>query len=236
MSAVEDLRRSLVVQLGSLVDIHERTAGASPPGRVPGAAEPPQRPIPLHDADAPPDEARLVEAIEASLVGFEAAIAAAERADRAKERVVGEALAAIERAVVARRACAAARARLRGALLSTLGARDATAASRDAGGAIARARDAVRLAEAEATGRDAAAATLRKAADAAGRAASSAVLAAIQADPSRGNRGFDRLVASSARALAERAASDSERILARALASMPDGARPGARIDRESGK
>jgi hypothetical protein len=236
MIAVEDLRRSLLVQLGGLVEIHERAAGASPPARVPGAAEPPQRPIPMHDADAPPEEARMVEAIEASLVGFEAAIAAAERADRAKERLVGEALAAIERAVAARRASAAARARLRGALLSTLGARDATAAGREAGGAIARARDAVRLAEAEATARDATAAALRKAADAAGRAASSAVLAAIQADPSRGNRGFDRLVASSARALAERAANDAERLLARALATILDGAQAGARIDRESGK
>jgi hypothetical protein len=236
MIAVEDLRRSLLVQLGSLVDIHERATGASPPRHAPGAAEPPQRPIPMHDEHASPDEARMVEAIEASLVGFEAAIAAAERADRAKERVVGEALAAIERAVAARRACAAARARLRGALLSTLGARDAAAAGRDAGGAIARARDAVRAAEAEAMGRDAAAAALRKVADAAGRAASSAVLAAIQADPSRGNPGFDRLVASSARALAERAASDAERLLARALATILDGAQAGARIDRESGK
>lgn len=236
MIAVEDLRRSLLVQLGSLVDIHERAAGAPSPHGVPGAAEPPQRPIPMRDGDAPAGEARLVEAIEASLVGFEAAIAAAERADRAKERLVGEALAAIERAVAARRACAAARARLRGALLSTLGARDPAAAARDAGGAIARARDAVRVAEAEATARDAAASSLRKSADAAGRAASSAVLAAIQADPSRGNRGFDRLVASSARALAERAASDADRILARALATTLAVAQAGARIDRESGK
>ncbi|MFM8679342.1 MAG: hypothetical protein ACKOGH_06975 [Alphaproteobacteria bacterium] len=238
MIAVEDLRRSLVVQLGCLVDIHERATGAAPPraGAVPGTAEPPQPRLAMHEGEVPPDEALRVESIEASLVGFEAAIRAAERADHAKERLVGEALAAIERAVAARRACAAARAQLRRSLLSTLDAREAPVAGRDAGDGIARARDGVRVAEAQAAGRDAAAAALRKAADAAGRAASSAVLAAIQADPSRGNRGFDRIVAASARMLAERAASDAERILARALATAQAGPRSGLRIDGESGK
>jgi len=239
MIAVEDLRRSLLVQLGCLVDIHERAAGTPPPPRAPGAAEPPQRPLAMHDAGAPRDEARFVEAIEASLVGFEAAIAAAERADRAKERLVGEALAAIERAVGARRACAAARAQLRRALLAAIGAREPGADVRDTGSAVACARDGVRVAEAEAARRDAVAAVLRRAVDAAGRAASAAVLAAIQADPSRGNRGFDRMVASSARAVAERAAADGERVLARALATAQAGARvagPPGRIDGECEK
>lgn len=214
MITVEDLRNSLRAQLGALVDLYEQeiadsvtvSRGGARASDMAGTALPPAPPVPI--AGLAEDDASRASRIEACLVDFDAALRAAARAEAVREATQSEALVALERSVVLQRDASTAR---RGIERALNAARAGTARRpRDAAATVERSRSAAHAADRAARGAEALARRRRQVAEAAGRAAMAALLAAIQADPSRGNPGFDPNIAGAARTLAERAARDAE--------------------------
>jgi hypothetical protein len=218
MITVEDLRDSLRLQLGALVELYERDAAGR--GLPPGESG---RPRPASagavtgiDAAAAADAGHAAR-IEGSLVDFDAALRAASRAERAREGTLAAALAALERSLDLQRRAAAARREVERRVIAMRETRRAPLPGRP--GTIERGRLAARAAEVAARKADLVASRLREHAQAAARCATAALLAAIQADPSRGNPGFDPAIARAARRVAERAARDA----AMAAAAARDG-------------
>jgi hypothetical protein len=207
MITVEDLRNSLRMQLGALVELYERDAGTGRAAGGPRAA--PAAPS-RGGQDGRADDATRAGRIESCLVDFDAALRAAARADRVREDAQTKALAALERSVTLQRRAGLARRAVDRALLAA--ASDAGRRPRVGRGPspVERARAEARLADAAARGADAAARRRRAFAEATSRSAMAALLAAIQADPARGNPRFDPEVARAARTVAERAAGEAE--------------------------
>jgi hypothetical protein len=210
MITVEDLRNSLRLQLGALVELYERDAGRiRPPRRAAKTSVPATACASAIGAGAETAaEAGHAARIESCLVDFDAALRAASRAEAMREAAQRAALAALERSVALQRHAAAARQAVRRALVAA-GDRIGKAPQGGRGHAsIERVRADARAADAAARKADAQARRFRNTAELAARLAMSALLAAIQADPARGNPGFDAEVARAARSMAERAAGD----------------------------
>lgn len=206
MITVEDLRNSLRMQLGALVELYERDTapGRAAAGPCRAAATKPA------GADAGDDDATRARRIESCLVDFDAALRAAARADHVREDAQSQALAAMERSLTLQRRAGLARRAVDRALLAA--ATEAGRRPRPGRGPspVDRARAEARLADAAARGADASARRRRAFAEATSRSAMAALLAAIQADPARGNPRFDPEVARAARAVAERAVGEAE--------------------------
>ena len=214
MISIEDLKDSLRHQLSALIALYEddpqsadllRYGGdGTRESGAPCDQEPP--PISSGDAIAANDEARADE-IELCLVCFEAAIHAAERSERLREEASRVALAAMERSAATRRVTTSLRQDLQRLILvagRSFGGPDGEVDARRVG----ELRTALRMGEASCRNADRDAHEARRRAEVAISAASAALLAAIQADPSRGNPTLDPNVARAARAVAERAADD----------------------------
>jgi hypothetical protein len=210
MITVEDLRNSLRLQLGALVELYERDAGRiRAPRRA--AKTPAPEAVRARGIAAGPDTAAGAEhaaRIESCLVDFDAALRAASRAEAMREAAQRAALAALERSVALQRHAAAARQSVRRALVAAGDRIAATSAGGLGQASVERVRADARAADAAARKADAQARRCRNTAELAARLAMSALLAAIQADPARGNPGFDADVARAARSMAERAAGD----------------------------
>jgi hypothetical protein len=220
MISIEDLKESLRHQLSVLIALYEDDAAALDALRHggdgtreavasghpdPSGSDVDATPIPIAAADA----ARADE-IELCLVCFDAAIKAAERAERTRDHVQRVALAAIERAAATRRVATALRQDLQRLLLAAGRSSGAPGGEIDAR-RIGEVRAALRMGEASCRNADREAQEARRRAELALSSASAALLAAVQADPSRGNPGLDRGVALAARALAERVAEEAAR-------------------------
>jgi hypothetical protein len=220
MISIEDLKESLRHQLSVLIALYEDDAaaldalrhggdgtretgaGACVDAPPPGAAAAPQPSLAADLARA--------DDIELCLVCFDAAIKAAERAERTRDEVQRVALAAIERAAATRRVTTALRQDLQRLLLAagrSFGVQGGEIEARR----IGELRAALRMGEASCRNADREAHETRRRAEIAISSASAALLAAVQADPCRGNPGLDPAVARAARALAERAAEEAVR-------------------------
>jgi hypothetical protein len=210
MITVEDLRNSLRLQLGALVELYERDAGRIRPPRRAGRGSARAQPTApqLGDGASASTGAAQAARIESCLVDFDAALRAASRADAMRETAQRAALAALERSVALQRHAAAARQAVRRALVATGDRVGTSHLDRHGTASVERVRADARATEAAARKADMQARRCRGTAELAGRLAMSALLAAIQADPSRGNPGFDADVARAARRMAERAAGE----------------------------
>jgi hypothetical protein len=158
-------------------------------------------------------DAGQVARIERCLVDFDAALRAAARVQVSREGAQAAALTAMERSLALQRRAAAARRDVERALIAL---RDGVRRSPRLTGSVAveRARAAARAAEAAARKAEMLARRLRATAETTARCAMAALLAAIQADPARGNPGFDPEIARASRAGAERAARDASAAIA----------------------
>lgn len=249
MISIEDLKDSLRHQLSALIALYEDDAvaldllrhggdGTREVGNAPAAETNDAMPR-TDDAAGASDSDRAYE-IELCLVSFEAAILAAERAERLRETASRAALAAMERSAAARRVATAQRQDLQRLILvagRSFGGPDGDLDARR----LAEMRAALRIGEAACRHADREAQEARRRAEIAISSASAALLAAIQADPARGNPDLDPTVARAARALAERAADEAARTLEeaaprgdavvvpfdRGAAARPDVAKPG---------
>jgi hypothetical protein len=208
MITVEDLRNSLRLQLGALVELYERDSGRARPPRRTGRAVARVQPSPPGSAERAEAEAGAGQAarIESCLVDFDAALRAASRADAMRETAQRAALAALERSVAMQRHAAAARQTVRRVLVAAGDHVDTPRLGRHGAVSVERVRADARAADVTARKADMQARRCRNTAELTARLAMSALLAAIQADPSRGNPGFDADVAGAARRMAERAA------------------------------
>jgi hypothetical protein len=231
MISVEDLKESLRQQLSALIALYEddhalrdslRHGGGGtcegggavageplPPGTLAAAATDGGSAEPR--SDDVPGAVRALE-IETCLVAFASAIQAAERAELARGEAQRIALAAMDRSAAARSLSATVRRDVQRMLLAAGRTDGGHAGDLDAR-RITDARSAARLAEAACRGADRHAHVSRQRAETAIAAASAALLAAIQADPARGNPALDPVIARAALAVAERAAADAERSL-----------------------
>lgn len=242
MIGIEELKDSLRHQLSALIALYEADPDALEATRHGGngtreAAVPPPMPdatIPdgaegAHGTEGTADEAATAEPargldIETCLVAFDAAIHAAERAARARDALQRRAHEAMEHSIATRRAATGLRQDLQRMILAcgrSLGLPGHDGENHRLG----ELRLALRRGDADARHADREASTARRRAELAIAAASAALLAAVQADPARGNTAFDPATARAARAVAERAAEQAESSLADAQSAAVDGAR-----------
>jgi hypothetical protein len=233
MIDIEDLKDSLRHQLGALIALYEAERDASEvvePMEVVLPATLPPVPDPRASdatqvAEGDPAGAELARAlaIETCLVSFDAAIRAAERAARARDHLQRAAHEAIARSITARRVATGLRHDLQRMILASgrvLGA----PAGDDANRGLDEVRLALRRCDVAARHADREALAARRRAELAIAAASAALLAAVQADPARGNTSFDPVAARAARAVAERAAEQAESSLADSASTSGAGA------------
>lgn len=227
MISVEDLKDSLRHQLSALIALYEADPQALEATRHGGEgtreSPPPTEACPDLDLVASAtcgdtegqttSECERAQDIETCLVAFDAAIRAAERAAHARDDLQRAAHEAMERSATARRVTIGLRQDLQRMLLAC-GKTFGTPLGEPEDARIAELRVALRRSEADARHADREALTSRRRAELAIAAASAALLAAIQADPMRGNPGFDPGTARAARAVAERAAEQAESSLA----------------------